>query len=208
MGFKKGAIMQTAEPDIKMRILQAAKKLFARHGFEATTVRQICKEAKANVALVSYHFGGKENVFNALFETFFPDERINKIKNGDMDTVNRLKTIIREVTYFRLREPDMVSLLQQEITFQSPRIEKIRDHAFPIWRLLIDVLQDGREQSVFHFRSLDSTLVAVMGCIMFHNNAYYFKPLFSEQEPDTEQMIEDMTAFILNGLMFQGTENK
>jgi hypothetical protein len=43
---------------------------------------------------------------------------------------------------------------------------------------------------------------------MFHNNAYYFKPLFSEQEPDTEQMIEDMTAFILNGLMFQGTENK
>lgn len=63
--------MAAAESEMKMRILLAAKKLFAKQGFDGTSVRQICEEAGANVALVSYYFGGKENVFRALFENFF-----------------------------------------------------------------------------------------------------------------------------------------
>ena len=55
--------MAEQELDMKMKILLAAKKLFAKHGYDATSVRQICEEAGANVALVSYYFGGKESVF-------------------------------------------------------------------------------------------------------------------------------------------------
>ena len=59
----------------KMKILLAAKKLFAKNGYEATSVRQICEEAGANVALVSYYFGGKESVFYEIFKQFFPNEQ-------------------------------------------------------------------------------------------------------------------------------------
>ena len=55
---------------MKIRILLAAKKLFAKQGFDGTSVRQICEEAGANVALVSYYFGGKEKVFYGCSKIF------------------------------------------------------------------------------------------------------------------------------------------
>ena len=71
--------MAEQELDMKMKILLAAKKLFAKHGYDATSVRQICEEAGANVALVSYYFGGKESVFYEIFNQFFPKNKINGI---------------------------------------------------------------------------------------------------------------------------------
>ena len=44
-------------------ILDAAKKLFAAKGFDATTVRGICAEAGVNIALVSRYFGSKSELY-------------------------------------------------------------------------------------------------------------------------------------------------
>lgn len=41
----------------KQKILNAATKLFAHKVVDAVTVREICKEANANLCLISYHFG-------------------------------------------------------------------------------------------------------------------------------------------------------
>lgn len=49
------------------RLLDAAEKLFAERGFEATPVRDITAEARCNVAAVNYHFGSKENLYQAAF---------------------------------------------------------------------------------------------------------------------------------------------
>lgn len=49
------------------RILDAAEKLFARYGYDGVTMRQIAGEAKVDVALASYHFGKKLDVFYAVF---------------------------------------------------------------------------------------------------------------------------------------------
>lgn len=56
-----------SELDTPERILDAAERLFMAHGFEATTLRMITTEAKANLAAVNYHFGGKEGLIEALF---------------------------------------------------------------------------------------------------------------------------------------------
>ncbi|HMF11325.1 MAG TPA: CerR family C-terminal domain-containing protein, partial [Gemmataceae bacterium] len=47
-------------------ILDAAGPLFADKGFKATTISQICKAASVNQAAVSFHFGGKEQLYVAL----------------------------------------------------------------------------------------------------------------------------------------------
>jgi len=48
------------------RILDVAEALFMEHGFEATTLRQITAKAAANLAAVHYHFGSKEELFEAV----------------------------------------------------------------------------------------------------------------------------------------------
>ncbi|MDO5638259.1 MAG: TetR family transcriptional regulator [Neisseria sp.] len=48
------------------RILSAAENHFALHGFFASSLRQIMREAQANVAAAHYHFGSKEALFLAV----------------------------------------------------------------------------------------------------------------------------------------------
>jgi len=50
----------------KDRMLDAAEELFMEHGFEATSLRQITAAADVNLAAVNYHFGSKEELFQAV----------------------------------------------------------------------------------------------------------------------------------------------
>jgi AcrR family transcriptional regulator len=50
----------------KERILDAAETLFMELGFEATSLRAITGAAEANLAAVNYHFGTKEELFQAV----------------------------------------------------------------------------------------------------------------------------------------------
>lgn len=47
-------------------LLDAAETLFAETGFYAVTVRQIAQKAGADPALVTYYFGGKRELFDAV----------------------------------------------------------------------------------------------------------------------------------------------
>jgi AcrR family transcriptional regulator len=48
------------------RLLAVATRLFAERGFSHVTVRDICLKAKANVAAVNYHFGGKSGLYEEV----------------------------------------------------------------------------------------------------------------------------------------------
>ena len=48
------------------RLLTAASRLFAEHGFRGASVRDICNHAGTNPGAVSYHFGGKKQLYRAV----------------------------------------------------------------------------------------------------------------------------------------------
>ena len=48
------------------RIVEAALDLFGERGLTGTTVRDIAQRAKVNVAAISYHFGGKDELYRAV----------------------------------------------------------------------------------------------------------------------------------------------
>ena len=57
-------------------LLDAAEKLFAMNGFEATSVRDITAAADcSNVAAVSYYFGSKDKLYEACLLGLFRDLR-------------------------------------------------------------------------------------------------------------------------------------
>ena len=55
------------EAATKAQVLTAAERLFALHGFQNVSVRDITTEAGVNLASVNYHFGSKDAL---LFEIF------------------------------------------------------------------------------------------------------------------------------------------
>jgi len=60
-----------AQNDTRERLLRSAIEVFAEYGYNAATIRDICRRAQANVAAVHYHFGDKKSLYSAIFDTVF-----------------------------------------------------------------------------------------------------------------------------------------
>jgi AcrR family transcriptional regulator len=63
---RKSVAVDATSADTKTRILDAAEHLFMEHGFEATSLRSLTSAASVNLAAVNYHFGSKEELFQAV----------------------------------------------------------------------------------------------------------------------------------------------
>ncbi len=48
--------------------MDAAENLFAEKGFNGTSVRDIAQKANVNLAMISYYFGSKEKLLEAMFD--------------------------------------------------------------------------------------------------------------------------------------------
>ena len=73
---------------MRERILDAGEALFAEHGFDGVTVRQITRKASVDVALAHYYFGSKRGLFDAVFlrrAAILNDERLKSIDAYQID---------------------------------------------------------------------------------------------------------------------------
>jgi AcrR family transcriptional regulator len=55
----------------RRRILKAASRIFAEHGYEGASIRDIVGKADVNQAAINYHFGSKEGLYRAVLEMAF-----------------------------------------------------------------------------------------------------------------------------------------
>ncbi|WP_428634905.1 TetR/AcrR family transcriptional regulator, partial [Sedimenticola sp.] len=56
------------EPSTRTMLLKTARRLFARDGYQAVSVRRLAQEAGVNPAMVHYHFRNKEGLYLAVIE--------------------------------------------------------------------------------------------------------------------------------------------
>jgi len=65
--------MPVVAPSTQEQIVRAAERLFARHGIEGVSLRQIGAAAgNGNNSAVQYHFGSKDQLIQAIFEDRLP----------------------------------------------------------------------------------------------------------------------------------------
>jgi AcrR family transcriptional regulator len=58
------AVRAPDQDDARARLIDAAIELFAKKGYEGTSVRDLATAAGVNVAAVSYHFGSKDDLYH------------------------------------------------------------------------------------------------------------------------------------------------
>ena len=88
---RKGVADPTSA-DTKTRILDAAEWLFMEHGFEATSLRSLTAAAGVNLAAVNYHFGSKEELFQAVLTRRLDpmnQERIELLERVEREAAGR-----------------------------------------------------------------------------------------------------------------------
>lgn len=142
--------MKPASLTGKKRLLEAARRIFSERGLAEGSLREICAQANANVALVKYHFGGKEQLYIAVLDAFlaetsdrFPlDEGLGQQSAPEA----QLRAFIRGFLKRILAYEDPVAkglcrIVAQEIFAPSPAFEPLLEkHIRPSHERLITIV--------------------------------------------------------------------
>ena len=97
----------------RSRLLQSARRHFARDGYATATVRDIAADAGVNVALINRYFASKEGLFEASIVG--AAEEFKRQEFFDMPLDRILATIISEAT----TEPDGDTALKLMLLLRS-----------------------------------------------------------------------------------------
>lgn len=133
------------------RIVEAAVRRFSERSFDGASMREIAADAGVTQPLISYHFGTKEELWQAAVASIFErlDRTINDRATGlrGVDDVATAKLIVREFIVFSARNPELHRIITQESKADGPRMDHLVErHVRPIY-----------ERTVALFESLAAT---------------------------------------------------
>ncbi|WP_115888836.1 TetR/AcrR family transcriptional regulator [Flavobacterium cutihirudinis] len=177
--------------DKKIQILEVAEKLFSEKGFEGTSIRDISKHAKINIAMVSYYFGSKERLLesliiyktsdlklqleNLLHENIEPLDKVNKLIEIYINRISCNKGIFR-VLHFELTSKKIEKSL---IAFSELKRENLKS--------VETIIKQGQDKGVFRKDVIIPLITpTIIGTYFhFHMNKFFFEELLNL---NTEEM--------------------
>ncbi len=140
--------------DKQIQIIQTAEVLFAERGFDGTSVRDIADEAGINVAMISYYFGSKEKLMEALFELRVGtiQSRVESLlKDDSLTPIEKVNMLIDE-HIDRVMETQCFSkiMIGIQVTSNNPAILKVaNDVKVRMAKLVNEIIKDGQKKGLF-----------------------------------------------------------
>lgn len=165
----------------RARLIDAATRLFAEHGLDGTSTRDIAKAADLNISLISYYFGGKEGLYKTIIQEFAAEMRRNSerlLSSVDLQNLNResfkttMKTLIDEMIPLKFASRDIHSLLQREMMSGLPHCKDVYENTFAkILDAIVGIYQAGQKKG-FVKKELNAYIVFFS---MIHATDMYFQ---------------------------------
>lgn len=160
----------TEKVDKRAHILAVAEQLFSENGFDGTSVRDIAQLANVNLAMISYYFGSKEKLLEALIEdragytlgiieelaknqTLTPWDKIDKLVDFYVERIlnNYRFHCIMSQQYNQTRSPEIKELI---INIKLRNLEQIKK-----------VIADGQKKKMFCKVDTELTMASVFGTL-------------------------------------------
>jgi AcrR family transcriptional regulator len=142
-----------AEDTTQRRILGAALEAFAERGFDGARTRDIAERAGANLGLLTYYFGDKEQLWKAAVTHAFDELRqeLGTVTDGAQgdDQLADLERIVRHFVRFVARRPAFMQLMNDEGKRDGPRMRWLADtHVRPAYDLMRQRIERAQAQGL------------------------------------------------------------
>jgi len=108
-------------------LLSAGRQLFAAHGYKGASVRAITGVARANLGAITYHFGSKAALYDAVLEqTLTPfRERLRAAANSAGSPLERVQSFVRAFFEHLHERPELRGLMVRELSTEEPIPEAV-----------------------------------------------------------------------------------
>ncbi len=133
-------------------ILFHAKKIFADHGYEGASLREICSAAEANVSAVKYHFGDKEGLYRTCLSEY-AESRLAVVSNiltpvsSEEELIVKLRLFSEDFINESFINFDMSRLILREIENMNSIMEGIFEGTFlQLYKKLAFILEDAQKK--------------------------------------------------------------
>lgn len=183
--------------DKQIEILHVAERLFAEEGFDGTSVRDIAKKANINVAMISYYFGSKEKLLEALVINRIGSMKL-RLENLLQEDTTPIEKIEKLVVYY-INQINTNRSIYQILHFEfATKKRDINTDAFTKVKksnikILESIVKEGQEQGVFQ-PNINVALISptiIGSLIYFHMNKPLYVDLFDlKTDEEYEHYIE------------------
>jgi len=187
--------------EVPARLLAAAALLFAEHGYEAVTTRQIASAAGVTLACINYHFDGKAGLYR---ETLLTAHRqaMAQMRPEGADAESRLRAYIRALIATIL-DPGQVGvrLLSRELAHPTGALREVVERSVkPSSENLRAIVRDlvggsADEELVRH------AAISVIGqCLHWHHGRPVIALLYPDEPFSAGRIADHIADLTIGGL--------
>ncbi len=205
-GRKRGSSARSAG-DTRSKILDAAREVFAARGFDGARMRAIAGRARVNLALIHYHFGGKELLYEAVIEDAFADmgHSTERIALAAGDPYAAVTAFVGLITDYFVHHEKVQSIISREAADGGRRMRSVIERSLKIpFQLAATFYDEAARKGLVTPLDGRHWVVSVFGMIAWYfHNAKVIEMLWPEDLSApavvTRRKLE-MTRLVLDGV--------
>lgn len=172
-------------------IMDTAIPLFATRGYAGVSVRELAQAAGVNIALISYYFGGKNELYTYILATQFEvlGSIVNEVMQEKLSPAKAINRFVQRTVAVHKKYPYLIRLSMNEIINPTPCYDSIvKTEIEKIHHFFKACLQRGIDCGDFK-ADIDPAVAAqnLVGMINFH---FLTQPLSQEMLPGKDNPVE------------------
>ncbi len=159
---------ENKEPESRIRILEAATRLFGRKGYHASTIENITHAAGISRGALYWHFKSKSEVLAAVVERLqreYLDRFIEETMQVGPSAAERLSHIFRFNARFAVENVDLVHCLRTLSLELSPSEDDHVEAFFSVLsrqrEFIVSLINDGQNEGVVR-DDIDANMLAAV----------------------------------------------
>src|SRR5215471_21770193 len=189
-------------------LLAAATELFAERGYDGVPVWAITAKAGVNKAMISYHFGGKRNLYQTIADDAFTEvvSRIEAIAASSRPAPDLLKELVADVAEVATqRSPHVCTMLLREVLAGGKRLDpEVAGKPVRILAAVERIVERGvREGTLREVDPLLTHLSLVGSLVFFFATERYRQRVLTGRHftpPDVSAFVRHVQDLITHGL--------
>lgn len=189
----------------RARILEAAGRCIAKHGFQRATIDEIAAAASLSRPVLYKHFAGKDALIDAVLDAAF-DEWLEEIASADAaegaDSLTRLRAKLRGAIAYAQDRPILQAILRQDhrvlVADHAESFQRCHDRSLEKTREILEAgVRCGEVRADLDPAAMADSIEMVLFILV--ERAIGLRP----NEAISEAIVDATLSFIIDGLRKQ-----